>query len=179
MAIIAVLVILAAGAGVYYYINSKKANQSSSSNTPSANSVADSQADTSTWKTYSNAQFGFQIKYPPTSQTPKALSSGPGGQFDVTVVYMNGQGYEPLRLEINTAGDPRLGITGSGHMDIVPEKTNTFDGNNSVGKVYEGENPIEFTLDNNYVYANCVNYQKDPSVIQFCNQVLSTFKFTK
>lgn len=60
---------------------------------------------------------------------------------------------------------------------IVTKDEKTFSGNNSSGLAYEGENPIQFILNDNFVYANCINYGKDSVIIAFCNQILSTFKF--
>jgi len=101
------------------------------------------------------------------------------GRFRTIINFEGREGLEPARLEISTSEDNRLGITGSGHLDIIPIKSSNFSGTNSVGTKYEGENPIEFTLGNYSVYANCINYGKEISVINFCNQILATFKFTK
>jgi hypothetical protein len=133
------------------------------------------QNSTANWKTYSNSEFSYEFKHPASKVSHQG--AGPG-QFLVSINYDNRGGLEYPRLEISNAGDWRLGATGDNHLDIKPIKATSFSGSNSIGTFYEGENPIEFTMGNHYVYANCINYDKEPDVISFCNQVLATFKFT-
>jgi hypothetical protein len=157
--IIGVLLLVVVAGSVAWYREIKK--------TPK---VADQQQNaTADWKTFSDSKYGFEFKYPSSAKVTPVQASGPG-QFSVEINYEGRQGLEPARLIIGTSGDSR--------SFIVPIKANKFSGDNSDGKTYEGENPIEFTLGNNYVYANCVNYAKEPAVIDFCNGIISTFKFT-
>jgi len=137
------------------------------------------------WKTYTNSQYGFELKYPnSTSSRPvvQSLGSCPGiycGTFEVSTLSPGAGGYEPPRLVIRNIEDERIGETPDTGFGALIKNTNKFDGSNSAGTKFEGENPIQFSVGNHYVYANCVNYSKSSSVVEFCNNVLSTFKFTK
>ncbi|MEK7124907.1 MAG: hypothetical protein AAB864_00700 [Patescibacteria group bacterium] len=117
----------------------------------------------SDWKTYTNATYGFEFKYPSTAKIVGPVPTVSSG-FSVEINYEGREGYEPPRLEISTLKDTR--------SNIQYVNTNTFMGN-------EGENPIQFVSNGRTMYANCVNYSKDPVVMSFCNQILSTFRFTR
>ncbi len=159
--VIIVLAILLLGGGYFYF--SKNPAYAPAENT-NQNQIAD---ETKDWKTYRNEKYEIEFRYPKSSDVIDQSFFQNAADFQVDVSYdLLAGGYEPARLTISNVADSRY--------QIVSVKTVLFTKNNNI----DGENPIYFYKDNRKVYANCVDYG-GLDILDFCNKVLSTFKFTK
>jgi len=123
-------------------------------------------SSTSDWKTYTDTKYGFQIKYPSTWEV--LADSVSNNQFDFHVQDKQVGGYEPPRLQISSIKDTRNNAP-------QPIESKTFPESNTNSN---GENYIFFNLDGKTVYANCLYPSNYQNLISFCNQILSTLKFT-
>ncbi len=153
--VIVILGVLVLGGG--YFVFFKK--------TANAPAETSSQTETANWKTYRSDEFGFELKYPTNSEVVDQSFFRNESDFQVDINYSSG-GYEPPRMIISSVADNR--------PQIVPLENDLFIKNNNKN----GENPIYFYKENRRIYANCVDYG-GVDILDFCNKVLSTFKFTK
>jgi|SRR3989338_8477457 len=168
---------------------------------------ASPESDISTWKTYRNDQYGFEMKYPPVDVV-KVVESGPdsyelnleaGKQISGTqapllenISFMNKFGETVLAIDVPNhmnfdvvTGDynwwPRL--CGQEEFAEIRSKENIlFAGQKTlwVISIFEADNPSK---EQTYFY--CINHQKNPIIISYqkttfgyiVEPILSTFRF--
>lgn len=119
--------------------------------------------ETSGWETYVSNKFGFQVQYPPTWE-----------------VLVNTD--TPINFSVNLRDKkydgsfewPGLSIESSDDIGATSKVTSKFIISDAVNEVIRIKTPIG----GQFVYARCALYF-DTSIIEKCNQILSTFKFTK
>jgi len=118
---------------------------------------------TAGWKNYSNEKYEFNIKLPPSWEFLDNNPSGNKMDFSFRDKKYNSS-YEWPGLRVSS-------------VDYVPEFKNARNAKSFV--LPDAENDvirILFDSDGNKLYASCALYL-DKSVIEKCNQILSTFKF--
>lgn len=121
--------------------------------------------DTSNWKTYRNDQYGFEVQYP----SNWAYNYGIGFMF---VCFMD----EKYNFEGGECrGGPSLSIQEGSFRSYVPEKESRVFHKEDA---WDEQIDIYFFASGKKIYAECDLYL-DLSVIQYCNQILSTFKLTR
>lgn len=156
--IVAIVVIVLIGGGILANQYNWFAGNPSPSPLPSPDITAD-------WKTYRNDEYGFEMKYP--------------GNFEMDLknvieTYEKGTnlGYEWPRLII----EPESLVS---EYDLSREQYKAAKESRVFAKQGDsmGFNVIYVSSRNNRVYFNCYLYQSLD--IEICNQILSTFRFTK
>lgn len=124
--------------------------------------------DISTWKTYRNEQYGFEVKYPPHWAWSGIIESS----SEVFVCFMD----KKYNFE---GGECRGGPSFS--LQDAPFSAGNKVKESRVSQIENGqaeEMDIYFVADGKKIYAECSLYG-DPSVIQYCNLMLSTFILIK
>ncbi|MBU1102375.1 hypothetical protein KJ853_01825 [Patescibacteria group bacterium] len=132
--------------------------------------LADEISGIANWQTYRNEEYGFEVKYPDSWKVVDQSFFQDKTQFQFDFQEENIDGYEPPRLVISNVKDSRSNLS-------IPMQTKLFTDEN----FQNGENRIFFKDDNNKtIYANCVDYSSGyKNLLEYCNQILFTFKFIK
>jgi hypothetical protein len=117
------------------------------------------------WQTYTNKEYGFSFKYPINWEVLDN-NAADGGYFDLSLrdkKYKSSMEWPGLRITNLSADAKFLNVKESMVFDMSNAK-------DDVASVY-------FRNANKNIYASCAMYI-DNSVLDKCNQILSTFKFT-
>lgn len=194
LAIIALLVI---GGGVYVYQNKKAEaptvvdtgieqsdqiqqqtnTKPSPVNTQTNNSL--SQSDTSDWKTYTNSEYGFELKYP--------------NDWKFSTYFLNADGFfftenkakDPLSLVILPRGEFDHGYEGQpviSNVQISGKQAKKSKWNNSVTYQFVDDTTPSTWIKCGLDLKNCNRIETlTPNQLrsELIDQILSTFKFTK
>mgnify|MGYP001608542792 FL=1 len=146
--------------------------------TPSASvSSAPSNSPVSTistvaWKTYVNTQYGFEVKHPTHWEV---LDDSIPAQVKLALrdkKYSGNIEWPGLDIVTGTPGDyqgTQGDFKGALASKIFPEPIN---------EARESPIRIYFDLNGKRIYASCIVYNTNET-LALCNQILSTFRFTK
>lgn len=125
------------------------------------------QGDMTNWQTYRNDQYGFEIKYPDGWEVLN--NDQENENIDVSLRDKKYDGaFEWPGLRISTI---RFNDTEIEQWGV--HNASTFD----PLKAKEDIVAIQFTMDDKALYATCGLYD-EPAIVNDCNTILSTFKFT-
>ena len=122
------------------------------------------------WKTYRNEEIGVEFNYPSTAEIIDQSFFQNPSDFQIDIHYDSRSGFEPPRLIVSNQPDSR-------GDQIKTHDINKF----LMDNFQSGENNIHFELNSEDVHTNCIYYGENPNfkllILDFCNQILSTFKF--
>lgn len=168
--VIVIIALLAIGGGAYVYTKNK-----SSKNSDSANTQATSTIQTADWKTYTNNEFGFQVKYPANLEVKETSLSAESKYITISPIGYIGDGapifvikggkdiqsYESYKKQIQSL--------------IISEKNVTID--NVSAKRIHANSEIGGTMDSIFLAHNGNNFSITMNSFTEQEQILSTFKF--
>ena len=110
------------------------------------------------WKLYASKENEVKFKHPEDSGIRDSERA-----FEIQVLYPGEEWFEPSRLVVSDT-------PGKDNGDREYEEKDIFEGGKEVER-------IQFIKEDKIIYADCVDY-KDIGIIDFCNNVLSTFEFS-
>ncbi len=186
------------GARYQAKIDSTLISQTTRQTSTSNNSTTSKLPDTQNWKTYTNAKFGFSIKYPAgipvyvpdtpvmpdniTIPLPQQIATDDTSEKNLLIIIrksdMTADQNVQERIHQDNLYNTSGGKSNSKVLTLVGNKFQIFMQDFPSLKVIK----LEYFIDRNgYLYQFNINtsYQNESQVEDLVNQILSTFKFTK
>ena len=119
---------------------------------------------TADWKTYTYQNISFEYPQDWVVVFDSKVANQPNG-FSLHAQHKNAQGYQPDGFYLSTYD------SGSNYR-TSQEKTFSKIGDS-------GEDRIRFEEGSVSIFSSCAFYSQDQTILNICNQILSTFKFTQ